>query len=462
MSQPISPSNPASTHTGAQDEGKQTNIELVQVLQGHSDRAWSVAWHLTRPILASSSTDKQLRLYQYHLRPNPLDATTPKLEFQYIDSIPSAHTRTVRSIDWSPKGDLLASGSFDSTASIWTNHNFDRRLDQADALDSEDEPGRAGSPILDGEGEGEESWECLMSLEGHESEVKGVAWNRNGNLLATCSRDKSVWIWEILVGHESQDHQNVIQDDEGYEVISVLMEHEQDVKSVCWSPVEDLLCSTSYDNNIHLYAEDVTADGDFTLLHRLKGHQSTVWDSSFSPCGEFLASCSDDLSIRIWHREKLPQGGVEGRDGGLTGGWRIGRSERERWTCISVLSGYHSRTIYSIDWTFAQLPQHTDSQSLGMIVTCGGDGIINLLKLSKGVPVSGLDSSSAQPDVVLLAQRKKGHGTSDINDVVWCKLKAPTLSSSNPEQTDWRTGVHQLFASSGDDGSVRVWRITEN
>ncbi|POV97295.1 hypothetical protein PSHT_14653 [Puccinia striiformis] len=462
MSQSNGQTAAPSTEAASQDEEKRTNLELVQVLPGHNDRAWSVAWHQTRPILASSSTDKQLRLYQYHSRPGPLDASSPTLEFQYIDSIPSAHTRTVRSIEWSPKGDLLASGSFDSTASIWSSNHFEQTLNPGGRLNSEEEPGgRSQSPILDGEGDEDErdSWECLMSLEGHESEVKGVSWNRNGNLLATCSRDKSVWIWEVLIGNDSHDNQNVIQDDEGYEVISVLMEHEQDVKSVCWSPVEDLLCSTSYDNNIHLYAEDVTSDGDFTLLHRLKGHQSTVWDASFSPCGEFLASCSDDLSIRIWHREKLAQGGVEGRDGGLTGGWRIGRSERERWTCTSVLPGYHSRTIYSLDWTSAQVDKNeTDSLCLGMIVSCGGDGIINVFKLLKGVPVSGLDTLSAQPDVVLLAQRKKGHGTSDINDVAWCKVKSPTTSS----QSDWRTGVHHLFASSGDDGSVRVWRITGN
>lgn len=136
---------------------------------GHHDRAWHVAWNPIQPLLASCSSDKSVRLYSYNL-PSSSPADLP--EFKLVASIPTGHSRTVRTVAWSPSGKTLATASFDSTVGIW------------EKAEDDEEDGTKGD------------WECISTLEGHESECKSVGYSFNGTLLASCSRDKSVWVWE--------------------------------------------------------------------------------------------------------------------------------------------------------------------------------------------------------------------------------------------------------------------------
>ena len=61
------------------------------------------------------------------------------------------------------------------------------------------------------------------------------------NYLASCSRDKTILIWE----YDNND-------DSCFACNSVLQEHTQDVKMVKWSPREDVLFSCSFDNSIKI------------------------------------------------------------------------------------------------------------------------------------------------------------------------------------------------------------------
>lgn len=120
------------------------SLEEVVTLPGHSAACWSVCFHPHRPIIASCSSDKSIRLYGFNrsLKPSV---------FQHLTTLPSAHNRTVRQVVFSPDGKRLASASFDSTVGIW------ERIDKED-LPGSDEEEQGGS--------NEEEWENVGSLEG--------------------------------------------------------------------------------------------------------------------------------------------------------------------------------------------------------------------------------------------------------------------------------------------------------
>ena len=93
--------------------------------------------------------------------------------FALHTSISTGHNKTVRALAWSTSGITIATASFDANIGIW------QREGEEEA--GEEEAG---------------GWECMALLEGHETECKSVAWSASGNLLASCSRDKTVWVWE--------------------------------------------------------------------------------------------------------------------------------------------------------------------------------------------------------------------------------------------------------------------------
>ncbi|GAA5838595.1 hypothetical protein JCM3766R1_006023 [Sporobolomyces carnicolor] len=428
-----------------------TRISLVQSLAGHQDRAWSLDWSPSEPLLASCSTDKSVRLYSF-LPPTQ----SPREGFRLSSTIPTSHTRTVRNLSFSPTGTTLATASFDSTVGIWCKIN-EAGLDDPTERDAADEEG------------GE--WEAVEPLEGHESECKSVAWSGDGRLLASCSRDKSVWVWEAVGPAE-------------FECLAVLMEHTQDVKCVTWHPSEELLASASYDDQIHLYAPD-PYDDEWTLVHKLSpSHLGTVWSVSFSPCGTYLASTGDDLSLKIWKRIELATemgnaGEARREEGGLMGPWsrsgvRIGQKERFEWREVSKLEGIHDRSVYSLDWQRGGVDEKEGG--LGRIATCAGDGKIRIWQVTR--PES--NEAGAPPQLTSLATLEDAHGLSDINSIKWCTLSpskaAATLRSLEGGEEDeerqaenddeaeldtrWK-GCEDWFATAGDDGLIKVWKLEE-
>lgn len=435
---------------------KLPQLELVAELPPHLDRAWSASWNPRQNLLATCSTDKDVRLYSYSTTPSSSSAVlqngsgepSAKATFALRETVPTGHKRTVRQVSWSPSGRTLATASFDSTVGIWQ------------ALESME----GGTVDVSGEISGQSGagadtvWDCIGTLEGHESECKSVAFNRNGTLLASCSRDKSVWIWEV-------------QPDGDFECLSVLMEHTQDVKSVAWHPKEDILASGSYDDQIRLYQDDPSDDWySYTVL---SGHTSTVWSVVFSPCGDYLASGSDDETVRIWRRLNEEQASERGLkvDGKMPG------KKGEKWICTNILKGWWTRTVYHVDWSQGK------EGTLGRLAACAGDGRICIFEI---LPPSV--EGSLTPIANVVATVADAHGVSDVNSLSFGPTDLSGKSSGlrmedfpdapppgDEDQEDSRfeeldengeskaapAGVrwNHLIASTGDDGSVKVWQL---
>ncbi|CAI9762140.1 unnamed protein product [Fraxinus pennsylvanica] len=338
------------------------DLKEKQILEGHTDRVWSLAWKPASGIdgipavLASCSGDKTVRIWEQ----SPATGS-----FQCKAVLEETHTRTVRSCAWSPSGKLLATGSFDATTSIWEHVGGD--------------------------------YECVSTLEGHENEVKSVSWNASGSLLATCGRDKSVWIWEVLPGNE-------------FDCVSVLQGHTQDVKMVQWHPSVDILFSCSYDNTIKIWAEDGDND-DWHCVQTLgesdSGHTSSVWALSFNSDGDKMVTCSDDRTLKIWGADIMR---MQSGDGNAP------------WSHLCTLSGYHDRTIFSVHWSRE-----------GIITSGAADDAIRLF-------VENKDCLVDEPTYKLLLKKDKAHDM-DVNSVKWSSME------------------NRLLASASDDGTIKIWEL---
>lgn len=326
-------------------------LDTITTISGHTGRLWSVAAHPMLPLFATSSQDKSVRIYNSNT-------------YNLVHVIDGFHTRSIRRVAWRPiERPVLAVASFDSVVSI--NEKID------------------------------DDWECTAALEGHENEVKCIAWSCNGNYLATCSRDKSVWIWEAT-------------EDDEFDCLAVLQEHTQDVKVVTWHPTEDLLVSGSYDNSICFWRDD---GDDWALTCQLQGHTNTVWALAFSPNGNTLASADNDGNVFLWIKISSNE------DVATIDSTNILRPAlQEEWKQQTSLPHIHKGAVYTISW-----------MNDATLCSAGGDGKIVVYQREK--------HDEALWHVAY--EQDHAHGVYEINSLEYLR--------------------DDRLLSGGDDGECRVW-----
>jgi WD40 repeat protein len=125
--------------------------------------------------------------------------------------------------------------------------------------------------------------EVAARFRGHEGLVNSAAFSPDGRLLATCSVDRTVRVWQTDGG-----------------ACRVLRGHTDEVFAAAFHPAGTRLASAGRDRAIWLWD---LARGE--AVARLPGHTSYVWSLAFSPDGKTLASGSGDFTVRLWDTAPL-------------------------------------------------------------------------------------------------------------------------------------------------------------
>jgi COMPASS component SWD3 len=253
-----------------------SHFKHIRTLRAHLAGVNAIAWSPVGPpyTLVSASDDKSILLW------SPLGS-----DFPIAPSPLTGHSNYVYSLCFSPKGNMLVSGSFDEAVFLW-----DVR-----------------------------SGRVMRSLPAHSDPVGGVDFLRDGTMVVSCAGDGLIRIWDASTGQCLR---------------TLVDEDRKPVTSVKFSPNGKFLLAWTLDNCVRMwnYIEGrcvKTYQGHLNSQYSLEG---AVGSYSYDNGGgerrleAFVASGSEDGDIVAWDvsskdilwREKAHRDVVLGIDFGRT------------------------------------------------------------------------------------------------------------------------------------------------
>lgn len=365
------------------------------------------------------------------------------------------HTSIIHTVKFSPKGDLIASGSQDKTIKLWKP---DGTL-----------------------------WKTLAR---HQDGIVGVAFSPRQPLLASASYDKTIKLWNTngtylrtLTGHRdgvvavsfsptedklisaSFDQTLKLWTTEG-KLLKTIAAHTNKIKTVVFSPNGQEFASGSADNTVKIW----TSDG--TLLKTLTGHRAEIMSVAWSPDGQTLASASRDKTVKLWSWEgelihtfgpfEDEVWGVTFSQEGKLLAAAIRNQQIQIWRKDPTTSSYNPyKTLWQHQAEVSDVAFSPDGQT---IASASWDKSVKLAKTgySLVMPLIGHQDTvwgiAFSPDGQTIAS-----SSLDKTIKLWTKkgrlLQTLTGHELRVNQVEFSSDGHWL-ASTSDDGTIKLWKKT--
>ncbi len=407
---------------------------LLRIFAGHTDYVRSVAFSPDGQLVLTGSDDYTARLWE---------TSSGKLL-----STLQGHTFRVTSVAFSPDGRMILSGSMDGTARLWETS----------------------------------SGKLLSTLQGHTHavNVSSVAFSPDGQLVLTGSSDGTARLWETSSGKLLSTSRAVPFSPDGRMILSGLMNktarlwetssgkflstsqrHTDYVTSVAFSPDGQLVLTGSSDGTARLWE---TSSGKLLSTSQVSG-------MAFSPDGQLVLTGSSDYTARLWEASSgkllsTLQGHTHhvssvafSPDGQLvlTGAWD---NTARLWETSSgkLLSTLHGHTYHVSSVAFSP-----DGQ---LVLTGSGDKTARLWKTSSGKAPATLQghtntiwSVAFSPDGQLVLT-----GSLDNTARLW-ETSSGKLLSTLHGHTNYVMSVAfspdgQLVLTGSGDKTARLWETS--